>query len=466
MTHSPIRDLSNFLATLQPAVVPDEVKEQAQLCLLDTVGCMIAGSATQAAQRVARAELAAHSGKQCSIAGGKRAGLLAAARINAYQGDVFELNDLIAGHASIANVAAALALGQFRNISGETLQLALIAGIETTARVYNAFYPYQKSLEDVGMVSVGMASSIGSAAACARILGLSASATYDALAIAAAWANWCPAEVIFGDGRGAKPMLFGGLPATAGISAALAAEQGVDGPPEILSSSMGYFSTIASQWNPKAFHSSAWALLHPRRKLHACCGYIHSAYDAALRLRRDDSFKVDNIASIVVEVPAYTVPAIRKDRLPSTANEARFHLQYMVAQAFTGLDVVKPATSENFQAECSRPEIRQLCSMINVRPGSGLDHYHQSRLVVELATGQKLTEANDAPRGSDQNPIGKDAIVSKFRDLSGPVVGKARTERLIDYCLRLSEVREIATLCSGFERPRSRKPQLSGRHHG
>lgn len=451
MTHSPIRDLSNFLATLHPADVPDEVKEQAQLCLLDTIGCMIAGSATDAAQRVARAEIAANSGKECSIAGGKRAGLLAAARINAYQGDVFELNDLIAGHASIANVAAALALGQLRNISGETLQLALIAGIETTARVYNAFYPYQKSLEDVGMVSVGMASSIGSAAACARILGLSQSATSDALAIAAAWANWCPAEVIFGDGRGAKPMLFGGLPATAGITAALAAEQGVDGPPDILSSSMGFFATIASQWDAKAFHSSDWALRHPRRKLHACCGYIHSAYDAALDVARDDSFNAGDIANITVEVPAYTVPAIRKDRLPSTANEARFHLQYMVAQAFTGLDAVTPATSENFEAECSRPEIRQLCSMIRVKAGSGLDHYHQCRLVVELTNGQTLTEVNDAPRGSGQNPLGKGAIVGKFRDLSGSIVGKDRTERLIDNCLGLSEVDEIATLCCDLE---------------
>lgn len=462
MKHSPIRDLSNFLATLHPSLVPKEVKAQARLCLLDTIGCMISGSTTDAAQRIAAAELAANPGKQCSIAGGKRGGLLSAARINAYQGDIFELNDLIAGHASIGNVAAALALGQVRRVSGETLEVALVAGIETTARVYGAFYPYQKSLEEVGMVSVGMPSAIGSAAACARILDLSPSQTADALAIAAAWANWCPAEVIFGDGRGAKPMLFGGLPANAGISAALAAEQGISGPPDILSSAMGFFATVATQWSSDPFHSSTWALSQPRRKLHACCGYIHSAYDAALDLRKAEGFDISDILDASVEVPAYTIPAIRKNHLPTTANEARFHLQYMLAHAFTGLEAVTPATSEAFEAECARPELLGLFDKIRVEPGAGLRHYHQSRLTVTLVDGRTFSVANDAPRGSDRNPLGDDAIVEKFRNLSGPVMGESRTERLIALCLGLSNLPEIGTLCTALEHPTKARSVVKG----
>jgi len=454
MKHSPIRDLSNFLATLHPSVVPEEVKTQARLCLLDTIGCMVSGATTDAARRIATAELNANPGKQCSIVGGKRGGLLSAARINAYQGDIYELNDLIAGHASIGNVAAALAMGQARDVSGETLEMALIAGIETTARVYGAFYPYQKNLEEVGMVSVGLPSAVGSAAACARILDLSPSQTSDALAIAAAWANWCPAEVIFGDGRGAKPMLFGGLPANAGISAALAAEQGISGPPDILSSAMGFFATMATQWTIDPFHSSTWALAHPRRKLHACCGYIHSAYDAALDLRKSEGFAIEEIASVLVEVPAYTVPAIRKDRLPGTANEARFHLQYMLAHALTGLEAVTPATSEAFEAECARPELLALFDRIRVEPGTGLRHYHQSRLSVTLADGREFSVSNNAPRGSDRNPLADEAILAKFRSLCAPGMGEGRTERLIRLCLGLADLPRIDTLCTALEQPR------------
>ena len=135
-----------------------------------------------------------------------------AARCNGYFGDIFELNDLTGGHASIGNVAAALALAEESGAAGPDLLVALIAGIEVTTRIYNTLYPTLKAYDECGMVPVGLPSSVGAAAVAARLLGLDAEQTRAALAIAAGLAGWCPAEVIFGGQSTLKPMLFGDGP--------------------------------------------------------------------------------------------------------------------------------------------------------------------------------------------------------------------------------------------------------------
>lgn len=455
MMQTPLETLVDFLMSLRNGEVPDSVAGQARLCLLDTVGCMIGGANTPEATQLEKAEKSVNPGEICSVAGRGRHSLLGAARINAYQGDIHELNDLIAGHASIGNVAAALALGQARGVSGAMLQGALVAGIEATSRVYNAFYAHQKPLEEVGIVSVGMSSTIGAAAACAHLLGLSREATGHALAIAAGWANWCPAEVIFGKGGTAKPMLFGALPACTAISAALSAEEGMSGPLDILTSNKGFFATIATEWDRTAFYPDDWALNAPRRKLHACCGYIHSSYEAAQQLVADGALHPEDIVSVRIEVPGYIIPAVSKSGAPTTPNEARFHLQFMLAQAFAGGGPVTPAMSDGFAATLERNEIRGLLHRFEVVGAADLSHYHQSRVIVVTVRGEKLVQANDAPRGTPRNPLSDTEVVAKYRRLASPVLGPEQTARLEAAFHALDQIEDVNTLCVMIEEPKA-----------
>ncbi|MEQ9022949.1 MAG: MmgE/PrpD family protein, partial [Pseudomonadales bacterium] len=99
---TPIEQLANFVFDLAPAHIPDVVTKQARLCILDTLGCMIAGSQTKEARALLEVEHASHGKGDSTVAGSsRRLSSDAAARVNAYMGDIFELNDLISGHASI-----------------------------------------------------------------------------------------------------------------------------------------------------------------------------------------------------------------------------------------------------------------------------------------------------------------------------------------------------------------------------
>lgn len=427
-----IHVLADFASGLAYAALPEGVRHQARLCLLDTLGCMIAGSTAPEVERLAAAEGVGDGGGRSTLVGrGGRATAGAAARINGYAGDIFEINDLIGGHASIGNVSAALAVAEEVGASGSELLVALAAGIEVTARLYASFYPHLKSYEECGLVSVGVPSTVGAAAAAALLLRLRPDETRHALAIGASLAGWCPAEVIFGEGGTVKPLLFGSWPASVGIRAARYARGGLGGPPAILESRIGYFATTATRYEADALSPETWFIERPRRKLHACCGYIHSALDAAIRLRRTGRAGGPGSA-ITVGLPAYVLPAVAKSGPPRTGNEARFHLQYCLALALTGADAIAPDHSIDVAAHVARPEVAETMARIGVEADPALSHYHQARVAIGQPDGSTAVEDNAAPKGSPANPMSDDEVRAKFLALASPVLGTAAAEAARD----------------------------------
>lgn len=420
--------LAEVAAFAFEASIPPLARHEATLCLLDTIGCMIAGSATKEARQVLAAEAALGSGGSIVVGSRQRLPAPAAARVNGYAGDIFEVNDLIGGHASIGVVSAALALAGNIGVTGTSLIDAVAVGLEVTSRLYNVFYPQLKSYEDCGMVSVGVPSSVGCAAAAARLLGLSAKQTAQALTMSAALAGWCPAEVIFGDGGTVKPMLFGAWPAATGLAAAGYARAGLSGPPDILESRIGYFATIARGYDATAISPAEWNLTKPRRKLHACCGYIHSALDAVVALRESQPDAVRNAVAIEIELPAYIIPAVNKDRMPVSSHDARFHLAFCVALAARGADAIVPGHSEQFAPAIDDPGVVTAMRAVRVVPSDRFTHYHQCRVTVTDNAGGTWQQEVFAPKGSPANPMSEVELIAKFDALTAPTIGSATPE--------------------------------------
>lgn len=420
-TQTLIDALASFASDLNLSEVPAEVKRQAGLCVLDTIGCMLAGAESPDGMALLAAERAldgAH-GVARILGTGQLLSAEATARVHGYWGDIFELNDLIGGHASIGNVAAALALVERRESSGASLLKAVIAGIEITSRIYSSVYPTLKPYTDVSMVTPGVVSAFGAAAVAASLHGISRAATREALAMAGTLTTWCPAEAIFGDGGTIKPMLFGALPASIGLRATAYAQQGLTGPRHLLESPIGLLAMLGRNPDLNVLRNpQRWFLAEPRRKLHACCGYTHAAIDLAVDLRKQLGADVLAGSRLQIGMPAYVIPAVSKSRPPRTANEARFHLEYCVALAACGSNVILPHHSMDLDAYLERDEIRHMLANIEVVTDSSLTHYHQTHITV-LRNGQVVAQQSLAgPRGSPQNPMSDAEVIEKFQRLS------------------------------------------------
>jgi len=378
---------------------------------------MVAGAEVPEAQKIYAAEQRLSGKAVASVIGRhEKLDMFCATRTNAYFGDIFELNDLTGGHASIAVVPASLAYAEAHGNTGKEVAEAVLVGIEVVSRVYAAYYSHIKSYNDTGIAPPGIPSTIGTAAALARLAKLDEEQTSHALQIAGALAGWCPAEVIFGAGGTVKPMLFGSWPGSVALQAVAYASVDMTGPARVLESPIGLYATLATEFDAEEItHPSAWHLAQPRRKQHACCGYIHAAIDAMVTLRAQ-GINPTQAARIEVRMPQYVIPVISKGRSPATPNEARFHAEYCIALAANGASLISPQHSIDLATHY--PAVKDLVERIRVVADNSLNHYHQSQVTGFDSTGAELfSHVVKAPKGAPGDPMSDDEVKKKFVQL-------------------------------------------------
>ena len=75
-------------------------------------------------------------------------------------------------------------------------------------------------------------------------------------------------------------------------------------------------------------------------------------------------------------------------------------------------------------------------------------HSFHSVAVVEitLADGTQLSERNDTVRGTPEDPMSKEEIVAKARDLITPVLGGETCTKLIEKVFALDQIKDVREL--------------------
>lgn len=423
---------------------PDAVRTQAALCLLDTVGCIIAGSQTPEARALYRAESALHGDLHDWPAE-------VSARVLGFLGDILELNDLIGGHSSIGVVPAVLAEASGKRISGATALRAITVGTEVTARLYESSVGNFKPYSDGGTVIVSYFNAIGAAAALSITGELDGHQTANAMAISSTLNSWCPAEVIFGQGGTIKPMLFGGNPASSAIQAVNYARHGFTGPLNLVESPIGLMTSLATGFDPgKLRDPQRWFITTPQRKLHASCGYTHSSIDAVASMNLTEE-QIGGIEAIDVAVPEFFKEAVGKVGAPKSSNDARFHLGYVVALALQGRYPILPEHTLEFEDHLSWGKTLALSEKVRIVPtDNALEKlskpYNVSQVTVHLSDGNEVSSTCWSPRGSAENPLTDGEVIEKFHRLTVPLIGEAEAHALATDILGIDENASISEL--------------------
>jgi len=70
----------------------------------------------------------------------------------------------------------------------------------------------------------------------------------------------------------------------------------------------------------------------------------------------------------------------------------------------------------------------------------------QAIVEVTLTDGTKLTEHIKAVRGTPENPMTRDEIIAKSRDLITPVLGASTSAKLVERVLDLENVKSVREL--------------------
>lgn len=244
--------------------------------------------------------------------------------------DFDDYHPALRGHPSTVVLSALLALnGESDNVT--ELLTAYVIGVEAAGRLGLAAGTQHYVL---GFHSTATLGAVAACAAVARYLQFDQRQTQIALGLAATQAAGLRSQF----GSAAKP-LHAGLAARNAVNAALLAQAGFIGQPEGVLDSL-LTSHGGGRQKPECLTAgwgTPWRILQPglEFKRYPTCGGTHSAAEAALALRARLLAQGDALAEIAqVEVSfppgADTAPFIRQ---PATGVEARFSLEYVIADA-------------------------------------------------------------------------------------------------------------------------------------
>lgn len=413
---------------LRFADLPDDVIVLAKQCLLDWLAVTVAGAAEQATA-ILRAEVLAEAGPERAtlIGSGERAGLTQAALVNGTAAHALDYDDVVpamSGHPSAPVLAALLAVAEDTGLDGPGFLTAFVAGFETECRVARLVAPGHYGS---GWHATGTIGTFGAAAACATAMGLGEREWAHALGLAATQAAGLKA--VFG--TMAKP-LHAGKAAANGLLAARLAARGFTAAPGILEAPNGFAAAMTSTVNADRaleLGPGEFELRNVLFKYHAACYATHASLEAVLRVTERHALGLADIARVELRVPepAYVACA---GRVPATALEAKFSLNYAVALALAGAGTgVSAFTSEYLHDS----RVRALSERVTCTLAPDITEKFAAEAVVTTTAQQALAAAADVSvpaRGAENLSRQQDKLAAKFYDLVSPAVGQAATQAL------------------------------------
>ena len=380
---------------------------------------------------------------EARLALGRPATARAAALINGTAAHTAEFDDIFRDgiyHPGAPTIAAALALAQARSVGGADFLRAVVVGYEISTRIGAAMgRPHYEYWHNTGTIGC-----FGAAAACAELLKLDASQFAHALATVATFsAGLQPA---FRMASMSKP-LHAGREAEAGLTAALAAKEGVTGSLDVMEGELGYGKALGDgpDWN-KAVSTLGkdWHITRMTFKNHGCCGHTFAAIDGALELKKRMQLRPDDIER--VEVATYRAGLeVAHYEEPKTPAEGRFSLRYVVATALEHGNVRLAAFSEERIAE---KKTRDLMKKISVALDPELDaafpRQRAARVAITARGGRREEFLQPTRKGDPDMPLSDAELDGKFLELAAPVLGEAPAKKKLEQLWRLESQTSLA----------------------
>lgn len=198
-----------------------------------------------------------------------------AAFMNALYAHGAELDDgnrKAMGHIGVHVIPAVFALAEKTGATDNEVLLAMAAGYEAYIRISTAAQP---GMVKRGFHSTGVAGTLGSAAACAKLLNLDANGIENAIALATTMAGGL---LSYGDSRPVIKPINPAKAAENGVFAALLAREGMEGPEEALEGPNGWFHAMTGEYDKQALLRAPddHLLIHDCYfKLYPSCRHTH-----------------------------------------------------------------------------------------------------------------------------------------------------------------------------------------------
>jgi 2-methylcitrate dehydratase PrpD len=436
--------LSGYMSGARDRELPGAVIEKTKHHVLDTFAAMISGvelAPGHAAIRFARG----YGGDQIATVVGSDVltGPIEAALANGVLAHADETDDSHApslSHPGCAVVPAALAVGEQVGIGGMHFLRAVALGYDVGPRVTMCLGVPALSRE-LHKSSHSIAGVFGAAAAagCAASLELRQMRwlldyTAQQSSGIAAWQR--DSDHI------EKAFVFGGMPARSGVTSALLVRAGWTGIDDILSGPDNFLLAYAPNADPAVLTEKLgerFEIIRTNIKKWSVGSPIQAPLDALELLAKRRPFDAEQVRKVTVRLGTREASVVNNRDIPDIC------LQQMVAVMLVDGTVSFHAAHD--VARMQDPAVQRQRAKVELVPDAELERrVRQAIVTVVLADGAELTEHVRAVRGTADNPMPREEVVGKCRDLIAPVLGAATCQKLIDRVLLLESAANIREL--------------------
>jgi 2-methylcitrate dehydratase PrpD len=435
--------LSKYMSEAGSRALSPAVAEQTKNHILDTLAAMISGSELPPGRQALQFARAVGGEKVATIAASDMLrGPIEAAIVNGTLAQADETDDNYSAggaHPGCAVVPAALAMGEFLNVDGARFVRAVALGYDVGMRAMKTVLA-TTVLQDTHNV----AGTFGAAAASGCVANLNTQQMrwlldYAAQQAGAGYAVWQRDTAHM-----EKAFVFGSMGARNGVTAALLMQAGFTGVDDVFSGRDNFFSAYAPKADPAGLVDGLgerYEVAETIIKKWSTGGPVQSPIDALLDLRRRHSFDAGDVKQVVVGLSTSAAPKVDNAQSPDLC------LQYLVAVML--LDGKLSFRAAHDLPRMNDPAILRLRARVQVVADEELERLLPKRVAVvevTLKDGTLLSERNDTVRGTPENPMTRDEVVAKARDLINPVLGDKRGARLVEKVYALEQLRDIREL--------------------
>ena len=438
--------LSTYMSDASNRPLPDEVIEKTKHHVLDTLAAMISGTALLPGQRALQFAQAYGGKEVCTVVGSNVVcGAIEAALANGVLAHADETDDSHApsqSHPGCAVIPSAFAVGEQFHIQGTHFLRAVALGYDIGPRVTMTLGSQQFEAQSHWSThSISPLFGAAAAAGCAAKLN----------AQQMRWLLGYTAHQSSGLGSWnrdtehiQKAFLFGGMTARSGVTSALLVQSGWTGLDDVFSGKDNFFLA----YNPKADPAGLIEKLGERYevtrtniKKWPVGSPIQAALDALELLRQQHPFDASQVQQLTVHLATDEAGIVNNREIPDIC------VQHMLAVAL--LDKTVSFAAAHDRSRMNDSLVLRERAKITLVPDVGLERLMPLRtaiLEITLADGTRLTRRVDNVRGTPENPMTRDEVAAKASDLIHPILGPAKTQKLLAKILDLEAVNDIREL--------------------
>jgi 2-methylcitrate dehydratase PrpD len=241
-----------------------------------------------------------------------------------------------------------------------------------------------------------------------------------------------------------KAFVFAAMPARNGVTAALLVKSGWNGVDDVLSGPDNFFAAYGSGAQPDKLIEELgkrYEITRTDIKKWTVGSPIQGPLDAIEAIRGMKAFEADQVKKVTVRLAPSVAAVVDNRDIPDIC------LQHMVAVMLLDKTVSFHAAHDKARMQ-DAATLEQRAKVVLARDEelAKLLPVRETVVEIEFSDGSKLSERVSAVRGTPANPMGRNEVIDKARELIAPVLGRDPTTRLIEVVFDIDKLTAVRSL--------------------